>query len=403
MTQIFDKCLSQVQNKEYQYQRAGFIDWTDCDNSKIEELFETNDAKLDQNFGALWLGNRGFEKSWDYPVHGSFMESLYASNQLDKFHKSQKNPECKTECRYLPSDGNSTAKICTPNLVLAGTYKGASTFLFSKLAEHPQILPPLGGTDYKEPGIFLKNFEHKWGEHAIYDRLAFIDKNENFINGEGTVFNMYQKHAIAKIFELNPNTKSVISLRNPVHRAYSQYRYAGSKKFTYEEQVMLDLNRWNSCIGEMNLSIPQYFSHSEYMSMERNNEDREKWIDTYFECAKSHQDNIATYGLYIFPILHYVSVFGRDQVSISDSADYEDEEKLKNILNGITSFLELCSFDDFEVEFLKEKKNVNKKEKQVNEEVLNVNEMLYNFYKPYNQWLYYYLGRDLGWENDDKI
>lgn len=123
-------------------------------------------------------------------------------------------------------------KLNKPNVLLVGSAKAGTTALYSFLCEHKMV----ERAKRKEPkylsyisGINKLNGP---GDHRTIDRLIKNDKDylglyskdENIISIDGSVDNLYYyKEVIPTIKEKLGDVKIVISLRDPVKRAFSAY------------------------------------------------------------------------------------------------------------------------------------------------------------------------------------
>lgn len=112
-------------------------------------------------------------------------------------------------------------------LIIGGTTKAATTSLFSYLADHPDIC----AASYKETRFFLSKdypLPSKYrfnGDAEEYNNL-FTDCHENQIRLESTPDYLYCSIALDRISKLLTNAKLIFSLREPISRLISWYRFA---------------------------------------------------------------------------------------------------------------------------------------------------------------------------------
>jgi len=120
--------------------------------------------------------------------------------------------------------------MVTPNLIIAGFQKCASSSLFDLLVKHPDI----SGSDPKET-YFLSdkgydNFDYSkniTNPNASWNEFfPEADSHQYFL--EGSVSNFYQENA-KKYVKDRPGTKIVFILRDPVDRFISNYKYYYNK------------------------------------------------------------------------------------------------------------------------------------------------------------------------------
>jgi hypothetical protein len=114
-----------------------------------------------------------------------------------------------------------------PNYILVGAMKAGTTKISSRLAQHPQIFV----TEPKEPCFFLYQggnpYELELTELSSLDYyLSLFEKAQgNLAIGEASPYYLSCFHCAEAIYKFNPSMKILIVLRNPLHRAFSAYRY----------------------------------------------------------------------------------------------------------------------------------------------------------------------------------
>ncbi len=111
-----------------------------------------------------------------------------------------------------------------PNFFIVGAPRCGTTALSSYLAEHPRI----GFSKPKETQFFctdLPGIRFHTTDQQEYLNLCFghcVGKNYLAI-GEGSVWNLYSKDAVAKILCFNPEARFIIMVRNPVDLCIALY------------------------------------------------------------------------------------------------------------------------------------------------------------------------------------
>ena len=118
-----------------------------------------------------------------------------------------------------------------PNFIIFGAIKSGTGALYQYLSHHPDIfMSPL-----KEPRYFArvettndlpsKNRKKHIGVSTLdeYSNLFSRVKHEKAI-GEASSNYIYSKHAAEKIKNTIPDVKLIVSLRNPVDRAWAHYQ-----------------------------------------------------------------------------------------------------------------------------------------------------------------------------------
>lgn len=106
-----------------------------------------------------------------------------------------------------------------PNFLIIGAQKAGTTSVYHVLSDHPHVYM----SSVKETRFFLDEKQYKKGldkyftyfKKAGNDKLAIGEASPGYIcGGEKTV---------QRIKSLLPDAKLILTLRNPVERAYSQY------------------------------------------------------------------------------------------------------------------------------------------------------------------------------------
>jgi hypothetical protein len=105
-----------------------------------------------------------------------------------------------------------------PNFVIVGASRCGTTWMAKNLKLHPDIFMP----STKELHFFDKNFEKGWDYYANYFPTE-ICKHYKAV-GEATPAYLYYVPEVPKLIKSRmPDVKIIVSLRNPIDRAYSHY------------------------------------------------------------------------------------------------------------------------------------------------------------------------------------
>ena len=108
------------------------------------------------------------------------------------------------------------------DFVGVGVQKSGTTSLHHLLAKHPGIeMPKTKELHYFErDDAFGKDYRPRAGDYGRLHRHFYFDRP---IAGEITPIYLYWRHALERIQAYNPDVRIIVLLRNPVHRAYSQW------------------------------------------------------------------------------------------------------------------------------------------------------------------------------------
>lgn len=202
-------------------------------------------------------------------------------------------------------------------LIVAGTTKAATTSLFAYLADHPAV----SAATYKETRFFLSDdyplpskYRYK-GDVEEYN-LLFSDSDETQLRMESTPDYLYCEKARERIAEFLPHAKLVFSVREPISRLISWYRFAKQ-------------------IGK----LPQTLSFDAYVEL----------LFTSVDCDRRNEEQhlqTLQQGCYTIYLEHYFKQFEPARIHILFY-----EELAAQPLNAMT---ELCSFADIDADFYRD-------------------------------------------------
>jgi hypothetical protein len=121
------------------------------------------------------------------------------------------------------------------NFVIGGTQKGGTSALDSFLRQHPEICMP---TTRKELHFFDREEEDR--DYKKYHRNFKPKKKQHRVIGEASPIYMYWETAPYRIWKYNPKMKWILSLRNPIERAFSAWNMEtkrGAEKLPFAEAI----------------------------------------------------------------------------------------------------------------------------------------------------------------------
>jgi hypothetical protein len=115
-----------------------------------------------------------------------------------------------------------------PDFFIVGAPKAGTTALHAFLDLHPQVCMSAD----KEPNYFSHReiasqqlYYSKTNVESETDYLALFQCNENVLaTGEASVSYLFYPEVAKRIYDFNPKAKIIISLREPVARAFSHYQ-----------------------------------------------------------------------------------------------------------------------------------------------------------------------------------
>ena len=102
-----------------------------------------------------------------------------------------------------------------PDFLYIGTSKAGSTWLFNVLARHPDV--------YLASNKGLYYFDQHYEKGPDWYRAQFAGSDDHTVVGEISHSYLSSPEAPGRIAEMNPRTKLLVCLREPVDRAFSDY------------------------------------------------------------------------------------------------------------------------------------------------------------------------------------
>jgi hypothetical protein len=108
------------------------------------------------------------------------------------------------------------------HFVIIGAQRCGTTYLTRLLDEHPDV--EMAKPFRPEPKFFLTDDEYARG-HDHYDQRFFVDERAR-VRGEKTTSYIESELALQRIGALLPDAPVVAVVRDPVHRAVSNYRFS---------------------------------------------------------------------------------------------------------------------------------------------------------------------------------
>ncbi len=186
------------------------------------------------------------------------------------------------------------------NFIIVGAQKAGSTFLHQIIAEHPQVyMPPIEVPYFESPDYENDGF-------ARTEKL-FENQNENLKFGIKRPSYLYLDNATNRIKKHYPETKIIISIRNPYKRFLSGYYHNINSGF-------LGLYKFNKGVSKIiNKKLPAKYKRA-------------------YE--------VLAYSLYADGINKYINLFGRENVLILNFDELKQADK-SNFVKKIYSFLDI--------------------------------------------------------------
>lgn len=161
-----------------------------------------------------------------------------------------------------------------PNFLIASGVAAGSSFLSAAISQHPQIYLPK--QQRPEPGFFHYNYKYAKGITWYLDTW-FNDVAQEIAIGERSSLYLPSQLAAERIAKHYPNIKLIFCLRNPIERAWGNYRFTvleGLEDLSFAQAILQEDSRmaaeqgiWAEvqprCYvqrGMYHLQLPKYFA-----------------------------------------------------------------------------------------------------------------------------------------------
>jgi hypothetical protein len=140
-------------------------------------------------------------------------------------------------------------ELPAPNFFIVGAAKAGTTSMYAYLSRHPEVFM----STLKQPHYFssfevkqqFDNFMPVFRQARAYQELFFGSESYKAV-GEASPSYLCDANAATRIKSAIPHAKIIISLRNPVQRAYSHYLmefHEGNETLPFREALKVDENR----------------------------------------------------------------------------------------------------------------------------------------------------------------
>jgi hypothetical protein len=248
-------------------------------------------------------------------------------------------------------------KRTLPDFCLIGPAKAGTSDLAVSLMLHPNVMTPLIKELWDiDPEAWRIAYptEREVHRHARRHGMALSPFSSPCLHSFEIAYNLSQ---------LNRNTKVVISLRNPVARAFSDWKWALLQTERRQAQKLPSL-----------ASFPGYIAAALEV----------------FPALASPTGNVLQEGIYVKAVQHWQKCFGAGNVRVLDIADYFGDRDA--YLRTVQEFIGLpyVARPPFNV-------RVNENPVVAGPADSQTLDRLRQFYRPYNEQLWGVLGRHFAW------
>jgi hypothetical protein len=257
-----------------------------------------------------------------------------------------------------------------PDFYIIGVQKSGTTSLYDCLCQHPGIINRLNkeihffnNSTRRKMGInfYKAYFSSKYNKHQIEKQIGYYP-----LECEATPFFLHPW--VPKfVYEVTPNAKLILIVRNPIDRALSHYYHnktRGRENLSFADAINLEEERINNDLKGLMIN-PEHSANA---------------FITYSYCYRGYYDEQLKNWLNFFPL---------ENIHIVNFTDFIYDEV--NVCNQIFKFLNLPSFEIPET-----KKSNSGKYTNRTIEVELYNQLFDKFY-PHNQRFFEIINQDFGW------
>jgi hypothetical protein len=249
-----------------------------------------------------------------------------------------------------------------PRFIIIGTQRGGTTSLYDHLTNHPQIRAAK-----KKEVHFFDNQYHKGLDwyRGQFPRVRF---RRGMITGEATPYYLFHPEVPGRIEKHLPKARFIAILRDPVSRAYSHHH------------VMHHRRTWE----------PLPFDEAVRIESKRLEGEADKLVDPTYRSEDHQHRSYVSRGIYVDQLLRWTSIFPREQILVLRSEDlYADPA------NTLAQTLRFIGLEPIELGSYAHR-NISNYPDEID---LKTRAYLKDFYRPHNERLFEFLGRDLGWND----
>jgi hypothetical protein len=250
---------------------------------------------------------------------------------------------------------------CLPDFIIIGAQRCGTTSLYNYLADHPRVAPSF----MKETHFFDLHYAKGLGWYRAQFPYRRDVVRRRLVVGEATPYYLFYPHASHRTQAVVPQAKLIVLLRNPIDRAYSHYHH--------EVSMGVETASFEEAIEREEKVVPA--------ETERIRQD-----DTLRSFGHFHYSYLSR-GLYADQLELWSHDFRRDRLLVLRSEDFYQDPAAT--VTQVLDFLGLPAWRSDHYE----KYNL----AHYTEMGAATRRKLASFYRPHNERLYAFLGRDLEW------
>ncbi len=167
-----------------------------------------------------------------------------------------------------------------PDFLIIGAQKCGINYLHKYLFQHPQVVPPT------QPSLHFFDLNFHQGINWYQDQFKAA-KDSSLITGESTPYYLFHPLVPQRVYNLYPEIKLIVILRNPVDRAIKHYQHEvklGYESLSFSEAIANEKTRLEGEVEKI-IETETYYSfnhqHYTYLSRGKYVEQLENWIKLF--------------------------------------------------------------------------------------------------------------------------
>lgn len=198
-----------------------------------------------------------------------------------------------------------------PDFLMLGAMKAGTTFLFHHLNQHPDVKM----SRIQEINYFAKRYHRS----LRFYRSFFPLQSDRKLTGESGIYYLLHPCAAQRVKKHLPNAKFIVLMRNPIHRAYSNYNQIKQVDFVknFDEAIALEKERT-----------------SKYLDKIKNR--------TYYRSIEFEAYSYAARGLYAHQLKYWFEHFPKEQFYFVKSEELFADPQ--NVFDELHDFLGLSAY-----------------------------------------------------------
>jgi hypothetical protein len=250
-----------------------------------------------------------------------------------------------------------------PSALIIGAQRGGTTSLFNYLAQHPDVLPPLGKEIHYFDFYYARGIKYYRGRFPYSHRLR-----GGSVTLDATPYYLVHPLVPQRAARLLPRVKLIALLRNPVDRALSHYQHevrGGRETLSFAEAIEKESER---LAGE---------------------EDRLRNEPGYYSW-NHHRYSYTRRGLYLEQLRRWLQHFPRSQLLVLQS-----EWLYRDPAAATAAAQRFLGLRDYRLQRYEDTYQQGHYERVMPEELRT---KLTTYFEPHNRALFQFLGEEFDWK-----